>query len=86
MADRTDFAFDALDRKIVDLRKANGRISNQEIAERFKVTRASVGLFDSREEIGAITSDLLEGVPGVLDVQVSIVTRSIKYNERIAKL
>ncbi len=46
----------------------------------------AVGLFDSREEIGAITSDLLGGIPGVLDVQASIVTQSIKYNERIAKL
>jgi DNA-binding Lrp family transcriptional regulator len=43
MSDSSDFAFDALDWKIVDLLKANGRISNQEIAERLNVTRASVG-------------------------------------------
>jgi len=41
--DRDDFAFDALDWKIVALLKENGRITNQEIADRLDTPRASVG-------------------------------------------
>lgn len=41
--DRNDCTFDALDWKIVGLLKENGRITNQEIADRLDVPRASVG-------------------------------------------
>lgn len=46
----------------------------------------AIGLFDSREEIAAVTGDFLANIKGVLEVEVSIVTASIKYNERTAKL
>jgi Lrp/AsnC family transcriptional regulator, leucine-responsive regulatory protein len=50
-----DFAFDALDWKIVDLLKDNGRITNQEIADRLDVPRASVGTRIQRmTEAGAL--------------------------------
>jgi len=53
--DRNDFAFDALDWKIVDLLKENGRITNQEIADRLDVPRASVGTRIQRmTEAGAL--------------------------------
>ncbi len=41
-AGKDDFAFDALDWKIVGLLKENGRVSNQDIATRLDVPRASV--------------------------------------------
>lgn len=46
----------------------------------------AIGLFDGQEEISAVTGDFLASLPGVLGIEVSIVTKSLKYNERTAKL
>jgi len=46
----------------------------------------AIGLFDSREDITTVTGDFLANIPGILGIEVSIVTKSIKYNERTAKL